>query len=224
MNTALRSRNAILAERARAFDEWVSHYTWAYDLGITLHPLWGPRLRKAVEHIRGSRVLEVCFGTGYLLSLYADRFEATGVDYSPRMLEAARRRLAKRGIRANLMQGDAHALPLPDCSFDTLINTDAFTLFNDPSRAMSEFYRVLVPGGRMILLEYDWPKDRNWLGTKLMWIPRTLGMPYVAFDPLLREAGFEYEDHPVGMSGVLHMYIAHKPLTASETSAAPARS
>jgi SAM-dependent methyltransferase len=224
MNTALKSRNDILSARGRAFDEWASNNLWIYDWGIKLHPLWGPRLRKAVQHIKGPRVLEVCFGTGYLLSQYADRFETTGVDYNPKMIAAAERRLEKSGMKAHLMHGDAHNLPFPDCSFDCLINTDAFTLFNDPKKAMGEFYRVLVPGGRMILLDYDWPTDRNWLGTRLMWLPRVLGMPYVPFTPLLRETGFEWEDHPVGMSGVLHMYVATRPLTASGTSAARAQS
>jgi ubiquinone/menaquinone biosynthesis C-methylase UbiE len=160
--------------------------------------------------MKGPRVLEVSFGTGFLMSQYANRFETTGLDYNPRMIEATRKRLAERGLRAELLRGDAHAMPFPDDSFDCLVNTDAFTLYVDPVKAMGEFYRVLKPGGRLVLLEYNYPKDRNWLGMKLMTLPKLLGMPFRDFDELLRGAGFRYEDHPVGMSGVLHMYVGTK--------------
>lgn len=196
--------------RANAFDQLASRFTGLYDLGIMLHPLWGPRLRKALTQMKGPRVLEVSFGTGFLMSQYADRFETTGLDYNPRMIEATRKRLADRGLRAHLLRGDAHAMPFPDDSFDCLVNTDAFTLYVDPVKAMGEFYRVLKPGGRLVLLEYNYPKDRNWFGMKLMIIPKLLGMPFRDFDELLSGVGFQYEDHPVGMSGVLHMYVGTK--------------
>jgi ubiquinone/menaquinone biosynthesis C-methylase UbiE len=213
MSEPQKSSNQALVVRAKAFDQWVSRFTGVYDLGIRLVPIWGPRLRKALPHIEGPRVLEVSFGTGYLLSQYASRFETIGVDYNPRMIEAARRRLARNGVRAKLLCGDAHALPFADGSFDTLVNTDAFTLYQDPPRAMAEFHRVLRPGGRLVLMEYDYPKDRNWLGMKLMVLPRLLTMPFVEFDALLQGAGFEYEDYPVGMAGVLHLYVARKRTT-----------
>ena len=229
------TKNDVLAARARVFDDWTSRYADWIDLGIRLHPLWGPRLRKAAAQVRGPRVLEVSFGTGYLMSLYAGRCETTGIDYNPRMIEATRRRLSRLGLDARLIEADAHALPFADASFDCVVNTDAFTLYRDPSRAMAEFYRVLAPGGRLVLCEYDRPADRNWLGMQLMRMPVWLGMPAVDFDPLLRSVGFDYEDHPVGLSGVLHMFVGTKPdvdrasrrppqLMASGTDAAPDQS
>lgn len=229
------SKNEVLAARARVFDDWTSRFTGLIDLGMRLHPLWGPRLRKAAAQVTGPRVLEVSFGTGYLMSLYAGRCETTGIDYNPRMIEATRRRLSRLGLDAHLLEADAHALPFADGSFDCLVNTDAFTLYRDPPKAMAEFYRVLAPGGRLVLCEYDRPADRNWLGMQLMRMPAWLGMPAVDFDPLLRSVGFEYQDHPVGLAGMLHMFVGHKPhdarlaagaprLTASETGAAPEQS
>jgi ubiquinone/menaquinone biosynthesis C-methylase UbiE len=118
-------------------------------------------------------------------------------------------------LRAKLLCGDAHALPFPDDSFDTLVNTDAFTLYDDPVKAMAEFYRVLRPGGRLVLLEYGLPKDRNWLGMRMMGLSRMLSMPYLDFDQLLPRTGFTYEDHAVGFAGALHMYVATKPEPAA---------
>jgi ubiquinone/menaquinone biosynthesis C-methylase UbiE len=225
---------AVLA-RARVFDEWTSRFAGLIDLGMKLHPLWGPRLRKAAAQVRGPRVLEVSFGTGYLMSLYAGRFQTTGIDYNPRMIETTRRRLDRLGLHADLIQADAHALPFDDQSFDCVVNTDAFTMYADPQQAMSEFHRVLVPGGRLVLCEYDRPADRNWLGMQWIRLAAKLGMPGVDFDPLLRSIGFEYEDHAVGLSGVLHMFVGTKPdgallserppqLMASETAATPDQS
>lgn len=207
MNQAENTHEAV--GRAKAFDWWFSQFPRLYDALLSL--AWGRRHRKALPHIRGPRVLEVSFGMGYLMSQYAGKYETTGVDYNPRYVEAARRRLEASQLRANLVQGDAHALPFPDASFDTLINTDAFTLYQNPDKAMHEFYRVLAPGGRLILMEYDYPKDGNWLGKlKVEWA-RWMKVPYVAFPDLLRSAGFSFEDYALGNSGILHMWVATKP-------------
>jgi len=205
-----RSTRSEALARAHAFDDWGGRWNKLYEAAIAMGPI-GWRLRKAIPHIRGPRVLEVSFGTGYLIEKYAAGFETTGLDLHPDMLAATRRRLDAKGIKANLVQGDAQAMPFADCSFETLVNSDAFTLYPDSKKAMSEFYRVLVPGGRLVLLEYDYPANRNWLGMQLMRLPKWLKMPYVEFPPLLREAGFEFEDHPVGMAGMLHMWIATRP-------------
>ncbi|MET0388650.1 MAG: methyltransferase domain-containing protein [Polyangiales bacterium] len=207
--------------RANAFDQWFSQFTGVYN--FLLVAVWGRRHRKALPYIRGPRVLEVSFGTGYLLSRYAGRFQTSGIDYNATYVEAARKKLKAMNIEADLREGDAHALPYPDASFETLINTDAFTLYQDPKRAMAEFFRVLVPGGRLILMEWDYPSNGNKLGRAWANLLRSLKtMPYVDFDTTLRGAGFlEYEDHAVGSLGLLHMYVATKPETATVDVAPP---
>lgn len=208
--------------RARAFGQLATRFTSLYDFGIWLLPIWGGRLRKALEYLTGPRVLEVSFGTGYLMSRYAGRFETTGLDESQNMIRAAERRLRARGLNANLVRGDAHALPFPEASFDCLLNTDAFTLYQDPPRAMGEFFRVLVPGGRLLLMEWNPPKDGNRLGKMAAFLTKLVSMPRLDMDGILSRAGFVYEDVPVGLFGVLHLYVATKPkdaphLTASGT-------
>jgi hypothetical protein len=77
---------------------------------------------------------------------------------------------------------------------------------------MQEFYRVLVPGGRLVLMEYDYPKNGNILGKLWVEWARWAKVPYVDFNALLQKVGFTYEDHSVGNFGMLHMFVATKPL------------
>ena len=204
----------VAVERWKSFDQAImKHLAKVYDFALEANN--GKRLLKAVPHIRGPKVLEVSVGVGFLISQYADKYEVTGVDYNPRCVELTRRRLERMNKTATLMEGDAHALPFPDASFDTVINTDAFSLYLDPDKALQEALRVLVPGGRMILMEYDYPKDHNVLGTICTaGIRNILRMAYFDFRSMVKNTGYPSQDHAVGLFGSLHMFIIDKPVQA----------
>lgn len=135
-----------------------------YDLNNRLHSLWlDQRWRRravgAAELAGGERVLDVACGTGDLAGLFrrAGAGAVVGVDFCEEMLAVARRRLRGRGIEWLL--ADATALPVPDASFDVV--SIAFGLRNiaDRSAALAEFARVLRPGGRLVVLEFDRPRS-----------------------------------------------------------------
>ena len=98
----------------------------------------------------GDRVLDACCGTGDL-AVAAERAGAvvTGLDFSPAMLERARR----KSSTIEWVEGDLLALPFPDGSFDAA--TVGFGVRNvaDLNAAVSELGRVLRPGGRLAILE-----------------------------------------------------------------------
>ena len=114
-------------------------------------------------------VLEVGVGTGSNLPYYAADVSLTGIDLSERMLEHARTRAATLGLDVSLSEGDAQALSFPDASFDTVVCTLSLCAIPDHGAAIAQMYRVLRPGGRLLLLDHVgsnvWP---IWLGQRLV--------------------------------------------------------
>jgi demethylmenaquinone methyltransferase/2-methoxy-6-polyprenyl-1,4-benzoquinol methylase len=103
----------------------------------------------------GDRVLDVCCGTGDLALASAEAGgRVTGLDFSERMLERARR----KSEAVEWVDGDALALPFTDGSFDAV--TIGFGLRNleHAERGLAELRRVLRPGGRIAILEITRPR------------------------------------------------------------------
>ena len=198
------------ARFTRDFDRTYTLIAGVYDLAVKALPVWKSWLRQAIPHIRGPRVLEVSFGTGYLLTQYAAGFETHGVDYNEKLVSVASGNLKKKGIAAELRQGDVEALPYDDEAFDCIVNTMAFTAYPDADKAMSEFRRVLKPGGRLVLIDIEFPRDRNWLGMKMTRFWMALGDIVRDMDAIFRRFGFEYTDREIGGFGSVHLYVAEK--------------
>ena len=100
------------------------------------------------------RVLEVAIGTGRRLEHYRDDVTVTGVELSPTMMDLARQRAVALGRDIELVEGDAEALPLPDAAYDSVVCALGLCTIPDPGRAIAEMHRVLVPGGRLLLLDH----------------------------------------------------------------------
>jgi demethylmenaquinone methyltransferase/2-methoxy-6-polyprenyl-1,4-benzoquinol methylase len=102
----------------------------------------------------GSRVLDACCGTGDLaLAAHKLGGEVTGLDFAPRMLERARRKLPA----ATWVEGDLLALPFADASFEAATVGFGVRNVTDLQGALAELRRVLVPGGRLGILEITVP-------------------------------------------------------------------
>ena len=120
---------------------------------------------RRLRFFRTRRLLDLATGTGDV-ALEAARchplIHIAGLDFAGPMLEAARPKVAFRGLaeRIQLLQGDALNLPFPDKHFDSV--TVAFGIRNMPDRArvFQEIRRVLVPGGGLSILEFTTPQGK----------------------------------------------------------------
>lgn len=100
------------------------------------------------------RVLEVGVGTGRNFAFYPPDVQVTGIDFSERMLEKARRRQRKQGTQVELLLMDAQEMSFPDASFDTVVSTCVFCTVPDPVAGLREVRRVLRPEGQLLMLEH----------------------------------------------------------------------
>jgi len=112
------------------------------------------RFREALGEKAGA-VLDLACGPGVVTAAVARL--ATSVvafDATPAMLDKARKRCAEAGLENVVFrQGDAAALPFEKGEFDTVVTRLAIHHFEAPSRVLSEIFRVLRPGGRLVIAD-----------------------------------------------------------------------
>ena len=139
---------------AGVYEKLASVYDLAF--GPALQP-GRVRALKQMDIQPGERVLEVGVGTGINLSLYPRSCEITGIDFSDSMLEKARDRVARGGLRQarmRLLQMDAADLKFADDSFDIVYAPYLISVVPDPVKVAQEMSRVCRPGGRIIFLNH----------------------------------------------------------------------
>ena len=192
------------------FDRTYTRISRIYDFGIKALPIWKKWLACAVPHIRGRCVLEVSFGTGYLMTRYADQFDVYGVELNARMLSVATKNLRRRDQTARLLRGTVERLPYADGRFDTVLNTMAFSGYADGAKALAEMRRVLASDGRLVMVDINYPANNNWIGTRLTRGWQLAGDIVRDMAQLLKAHEFEYEDIEIGGCGSVHMYICRK--------------
>jgi phosphatidylethanolamine/phosphatidyl-N-methylethanolamine N-methyltransferase len=144
---------------------------WGYDLvfGPTLHPGRVDAIKR-MGIKPGDRVLEVGVGTGINVDLYPTDCAVTGIDLSSSMLEKARERVARKGVRnVRLLQMDAANLKFADDSFDIVYAPYVISVVPDPVAVTREMCRVCRPGGRIVILNHF--RSRNAL---VAWIERMI--------------------------------------------------
>ena len=122
------------------------------------HYAWRRLATRAAAEGQSGAALDVATGTGDFvvkLGQMPETTEIVGVDFSPGMLEVARRKTERRGLSARVTYalGDVHALPFADDAFASATVGFGVRNFTDVPLALREMVRVLRPGGRVAILE-----------------------------------------------------------------------
>jgi sterol 24-C-methyltransferase len=140
------------------------HFGW-YELGQSKWQLTQAMRRMEVE--LGERlnlpadaeVLDAGCGMGDVARTMATKYglKVKGIDILDFNIEKARKRSASSGLgdRANFQIGDYHKLDFPDEAFDGVYTMETLVHASDPEKVLSEFRRVLRPGGRLVMFEYS---------------------------------------------------------------------
>ncbi len=102
----------------------------------------------------GRHILEVGVGTGKNFEFYPAAAHITAIDFSPKMLEQARQKAARRDVNVTLELMDVESLCYADNCFDTVIASFVFCSVPHPHRGLKELHRVCKAGGKVILLEH----------------------------------------------------------------------
>lgn len=206
------------------FERIARRYDLMNDLqSLGLHRRWKRWLVTLAQPQRGDRALDVCCGTGDIAFELARRGAAVvGLDFSGAMLRAAQARMARventsrpgnpqceaagpgapvPSAASNVwfVQADALRLPFPDRSFE--IVTIGYGLRNlaDRRAGLTELWRVLRPGGRLVVLEFGKPVRPIWCRVYfayLRWVVPWLGRVIAGHGPAYRYILESVETYP----------------------------
>jgi sterol 24-C-methyltransferase len=142
----------------------------------------------------GSRVLDAGAGSGYVAMYMARQgMEVQAIDITPHHLADARKNVKRNGLERSIAVdfGDYHDLSsFPDAAFDGVYTMETFVHADDAAKVLRNFYRLLRPGGVLVMHEADFNQDSELFDDvrRLSHCQNTLEEG--AYERLLKEAGF----------------------------------
>ena len=199
----------------RAAEKYESGHAGVYELRKKDYP---PILEE-LDKEPFETLLDCGCGTAPMLSLLSERYPErryTGIDLSPNMIAAAR---AKGLQNASFILGDCERLPFADNSFDAVICSMSFHHYPDPKAFFNSVFRVLRPGGRLILRDMTMSAPMAWIANRLeMPLIHLLGhgdarvYTYAEVRKLCEDAGLTPETVVQWRKGLRLHCVARKPV------------
>jgi demethylmenaquinone methyltransferase/2-methoxy-6-polyprenyl-1,4-benzoquinol methylase len=152
-------------ENAEMFNDIAGSYDFLnHLLSLNIDKIWRKRAIQTIRPLNPKEILDVATGTGdlALAALRLDPARIVGVDVSEGMLRVAREKIHKRGLDSviSFTQAPCEALPFADGSFDAAMVAFGVRNFEDPQQGLNELFRILRPGGMLVVLEFTLPKQK----------------------------------------------------------------
>ena len=151
--------------------EMFDHIAPTYDrlnhiMSMNVDKLWRRHALKEIVDGTPQRILDVACGTGdstvSIAKAAAEGSEIIGADISEGMMALVKGKAEKAGVsdRISLQVADGEALPYEEGAFDRVTCAFGIRNFEHKEKGLSEFFRVLRPGGRAVILELSVPQNR----------------------------------------------------------------
>jgi SAM-dependent methyltransferase len=122
---------------------------------------------------KGTRIVDFCAGLGGPSRYFAHRYGAdvTGIELTPARVKGAEELTRRVGLQdsVRVIEGNVMQVPLPESSVDVVISQEALLHVPDKERALSEAYRILKPGGRIVFTDWVAHRPLSDSDKKLMW-------------------------------------------------------
>ena len=225
-----------MKESVDSYNEWHARVHGDESPTQTLLQQWHEDALSLVGKLDGLNVLEVGSGAGDF-SIHLSRLGAsvTGTDFSPKAVELSVAKAEAQNSKARFVVADAQRLPFADSTFDAILSCECLEHVPDPRLALAEMFRVLAPGGRLILTTENYSNGMliYWL---MAWIQRRPFNSGAGVQPvehfflywrvrdMMRRAGFSLR----GMMGAHYVFFAlpgtHPHTFVRERIASPALS
>ncbi len=208
-----------------AFRLLYNEMAWTYDAVSWVVSLgrWRKWQQACIRHLqvaRGETVLELAHGTANLqLDMKAEGIDTVGLDISSYMGQIARRKLKEDGLPYQLVRGNAYHLPFPNAQFSAVVSTfPTEFFFHTPT--LKEVHRVLVDGGRYVIVPNGLLTLKGPVTTFLEWLYRITGQrgPWPEdFLDKFRETGFAVEHFEETLEdSIVSIIVAEKPRPESD--------
>ena len=147
---------------------------------------------QAIALKNDDKYLEIGFGSGLFIKKYVDNIKKiAGLDYSEYMVKLANninKNLVESG-NAEFKHGDVISIPWNDNEFSIIVAIETFFFWTEPKKALKEIYRVLMPGGRLVV-EMSYNKEDGVNHTKIIKKNRLRLYHEYEMEKLLKDAGF----------------------------------
>ncbi|MBC2710330.1 MAG: class I SAM-dependent methyltransferase [Desulfosarcina sp.] len=137
-----------------------NYWSWrssSFDETSAQQQAWWEAYLAAAGEDKRCKVLDIGTGTGFIALGFAKAgHKVTGVDIAPGMLARARSKANLKGLEIDFLIADAENPPFPPKSFDVIVCRNLLWTLCNPDRALSHWYQLLRPGGRVIVSDGIW--------------------------------------------------------------------